>query len=90
VVATASDKGDKPKAKRKKERKAPAWMRQCEYSWDCEANMECCEFAGASFCCKGGVGIPLFDRLRPKPQPQMIPIPVTPPQYPQGYPGRYP
>jgi hypothetical protein len=93
VVARAPDTdGDDSEPRKanpqKKKRKAPAFMRQCEYAWDCEANMECCEFAGASFCCRGGVGIPLFDNLRPQPQPQLIPIPV--PKYPQGYPGRYP
>jgi hypothetical protein len=82
--------GDKPKTPRKKGFKAPGWMRQCEYAWDCDSPMQCCEFAGASFCCRGGIGIPAF-----APQPQMIPIPVPVPSpspgYPQGgYPGRYP
>jgi len=100
VVARAADEGDasaspKQANPRKKERKAPAFLRQCEYAWDCEAPMECCEFGGASFCCRGGVG-QLVDNLldnfrpQPQPQPQMIPIPVPVPKYPQGYPGRYP
>merc|ERR1719453_697525 len=56
--------------KEEKKMKLPAWMRQCEYSWDCDHPMECCEFVGASFCCAGGIGIPSFS-----PQPVPIPIP---------------
>jgi hypothetical protein len=91
VMAGGAGNGDKPKTPRKKGFKAPAWMRQCEYAWDCDAPMECCEFAGASFCCRGGIGVPSF-----VPQPQLIPIPVpvpSPQRYPPpggGYPGNYP
>jgi hypothetical protein len=85
VSVVADGNAEKPKP-RKKEKgfKAPAWMRQCEYAWDCFDGLECCEFAGASFCCRGGVGVPAFI---PQPQPQLIPIPVPVPS--PGYP-RYP
>jgi hypothetical protein len=80
----AEKSGGDDKAKKKPFFKMPAFMRQCEYSWDCDSPMECCEVAGASFCCRGGVGVPSF-----RPVPQLIPIPIDPPGpsggYPQGY-----
>jgi hypothetical protein len=90
LVMGAESDGEKPKTRKKGGFKAPAWMRQCEYAWDCDSPLQCCEFAGASFCCRGGVGIPSWS-----PQPQLIPIPVPVPTpgFPPGYPpnnGGYP
>ena len=44
----------------------------CEYIWDCEAPMDCCDFILFKTCCSNGLKIP---NLLPN-EPELIPIPI--------------
>lgn len=47
---------------------------RCEYIWDCESPLQCCDLVLSKVCCNGGVGVPTF--LQPPVEPRAIPIPV--------------
>lgn len=43
---------------------------RCEYIWDCERPLQCCDLLVAKMCCGGDLGVPAF-------MPQLQPVPVT-------------
>ena len=50
-------------------------VKTCEYIWDCESPMDCCDFIFLKTCCSKGAGIPNYVPNEPIP----IPIPVEEP-----------
>uniref|UniRef100_A0A7S3JV21 Uncharacterized protein n=1 Tax=Aureoumbra lagunensis TaxID=44058 RepID=A0A7S3JV21_9STRA len=82
VVAEDTSKKNKPKSTgtQSKPRQKGGLLAKCEYMWDCEAPLNCCDFIAVKVCCGGGQGIPAF--LQPPAQPRAIPIPVPVDPYP--------
>lgn len=55
-------------------------LQTCEYIWDCESPLDCCDFIFSKICCSKGVKIPNYIPNEPIP----IPIPVEEPVKPNN------
>jgi len=67
--------------RRTKPKEKGGFMAKCEFVWDCEFPLECCDFVVGKACCGGGEGIPAFLRGiggHQSPAPLPIPVPVDP------------
>ena len=74
-----------PRAEATETKQKGGFMAKCEFMWDCEYPLECCDFVIGKACCGGGEGIPAFlrgfgDQQDTSPVPIPIPVPVGPPQ----------
>ena len=54
----------------------PVSLQTCEYVWDCDAPMECCDFVLFKACCANGMRVPRYN-------PELIPIPIPVPVEPR-------
>jgi len=80
VIFQTASEVNKPEKKAKKvaeKKEKGGFMSKCEYMWDCEYPLECCDLIVGKACCGGGEGIPAFLRGLPQsPKPVPIPVPV--------------